>query len=87
MTRIKKWLPKLALMATTVMALSATASAAEKPNILVIFGDDIGQTNISAYSMGVVGYKGKSRPVKCPTRCSRAWTGSLPCWPRLATMA
>jgi arylsulfatase A-like enzyme len=42
---------------TSVMAMSATATAAEKPNILVIFGDDIGQTNISAYSMGVVGYK------------------------------
>jgi arylsulfatase A-like enzyme len=30
---------------------------AKKPNILVIFGDDIGQTNISAYGLGVVGYK------------------------------
>lgn len=30
---------------------------AKKPNILVIFGDDIGQTNISAYSMGLVGYR------------------------------
>src|SRR5471030_1467 len=57
MTRIRKWLPKLALVAASVMAISATAGAAEKPNILVIFGDDIGQTNISAYSMGVVGYK------------------------------
>ncbi|MEB2515357.1 arylsulfatase [Pseudomonas sp. YuFO20] len=57
MTRIRKWLPKLALVATSVMAISATAGAADKPNILVIFGDDIGQTNISAYSMGVVGYK------------------------------
>jgi arylsulfatase A-like enzyme len=28
----------------------------EKPNILVIFGDDIGQTNISAYSRGLMGY-------------------------------
>jgi arylsulfatase A-like enzyme len=28
-----------------------------KPNILVIFGDDIGQANISAYAHGVVGYK------------------------------
>ncbi len=55
MTRIKKWLPKLAFIATTVMAMAA--NAADKPNILVIFGDDIGQTNISAYSMGVVGYK------------------------------
>src|SRR5437899_2861173 len=28
-----------------------------KPNILVIFGDDIGQSNISAYTHGLVGYK------------------------------
>jgi arylsulfatase len=28
-----------------------------KPNILVIFGDDIGQTNISAYSFGLMGYR------------------------------
>jgi arylsulfatase len=27
------------------------------PNILVIFGDDIGQTNISAYSFGMMGYQ------------------------------
>src|SRR5262245_23801267 len=38
-------------------ALFAQTPAAKKPNILVIFGDDIGQTNISAYSFGVVGYK------------------------------
>ncbi|OWT80142.1 MULTISPECIES: arylsulfatase [unclassified Achromobacter] len=34
-----------------------TQASARKPNILVIFGDDIGQANISAYTMGVVGYK------------------------------
>jgi arylsulfatase len=28
----------------------------KKPNVLMIFGDDIGQTNISAYSHGVMGY-------------------------------
>jgi len=33
------------------------AQDTSKPNILVIFGDDIGQTNISAYSFGVLGYK------------------------------
>ena len=30
---------------------------AKKPNILVIMGDDIGITNISAYSHGLMGYK------------------------------
>jgi arylsulfatase A-like enzyme len=30
---------------------------AKNPNILVIFGDDIGQTNISAYSFGLMGYR------------------------------
>jgi arylsulfatase A-like enzyme len=34
-----------------------SATAGGKPNILVIMGDDIGQTNISAYAFGVVGYK------------------------------
>jgi arylsulfatase len=29
----------------------------QKPNILVIWGDDIGQSNISAYTMGLVGYR------------------------------
>ena len=32
------------------------AQQSARPNILVIFGDDIGQTNISAYSHGVMGY-------------------------------
>jgi len=35
----------------------SAAAQAKKPNILVIFGDDIGQTNISAYAFGVTGYK------------------------------
>src|SRR6187200_3321933 len=29
----------------------------KKPNILVIWGDDIGQHNLSCYSHGVMGYK------------------------------
>lgn len=32
-------------------------SPARKPNILVIFGDDIGTANVSAYSDGVMGYE------------------------------
>jgi arylsulfatase A-like enzyme len=37
-------------------AQQPAAPSGRRPNILVIFGDDIGQTNISAYSMGLVGY-------------------------------
>jgi arylsulfatase len=33
------------------------APAAKKPNIVIIWGDDIGQFNISAYNMGMMGYK------------------------------
>lgn len=32
-------------------------TSGKKPNILVIFGDDVGQANISAYTRGVVGYR------------------------------
>ena len=43
---------------TVAQAQGQTAPpSGKRPNILVIFGDDIGQTNISAYSFGLVGYK------------------------------
>ena len=29
----------------------------QRPNILVIWGDDIGWYNISAYNLGVMGYR------------------------------
>jgi len=35
----------------------APAAATKKPNILVIWGDDIGQFNVSAYNRGMMGYK------------------------------
>jgi arylsulfatase len=38
-------------------APAPAAPSGRRPNILVIFGDDIGQTNISAYSFGLMGYK------------------------------
>src|ERR1700691_1586060 len=35
----------------------APAASGGKPNILVIFGDDIGITNVSTYSQGLMGYE------------------------------
>jgi arylsulfatase len=43
----------LVLLAWTV----GPAVAAKKPNILVIWGDDVGVHNISAYNHGIMGYK------------------------------
>lgn len=37
--------------------ICSAALAADKPNILVIMSDDVGVTNISAYSKGLVGYQ------------------------------
>ncbi len=39
------------------IAMAHVVGAAEQPNILVIWGDDIGITNISAYSLGQMGYR------------------------------
>ncbi|MEP3332915.1 arylsulfatase [Sedimentitalea sp.] len=36
---------------------SAAQAQTDKPNILVIWGDDIGQFNVSAYNRGMMGYK------------------------------
>jgi hypothetical protein len=43
--------------ATPAQAASPAASSGRKPNILVIFGDDIGQPNVSASSFGLMGYR------------------------------
>jgi arylsulfatase A-like enzyme len=40
-----------------VLLIGISASAQKKPNILVIWGDDIGWSNVSAYSLGMMGYK------------------------------
>jgi arylsulfatase len=45
------------LLLTLALSTVNSFAQAKKPNILGFFGDDIGQTNISAYSFGVVGYK------------------------------
>ena len=47
-----------ALLGALLMGLCGLAQAQGKPpNILIIWGDDIGQFNISAYNRGMMGYK------------------------------
>jgi len=45
------------IVALTLTASPAVAQAAQKPNILIIWGDDIGWFNVSAYNQGIMGYK------------------------------
>ena len=47
-------LPALLLAAGSIVQAAAST---DKPNILVVWGDDIGQSNISNYSRGLMGYK------------------------------
>jgi len=55
----KDW--PISLLAAVMLATLTTAGAAQaadkKPNILVIWGDDIGYWNVSAYNQGMMGYK------------------------------
>ena len=57
MKRLPHFFLMIMLFSVFILGTATLVSAAEKPNILVIWGDDIGQSNISAYTRGLVGYK------------------------------
>ncbi|MFV0482533.1 MAG: sulfatase-like hydrolase/transferase, partial [Bacteroidales bacterium] len=44
-------------VALLLVGLAVSAQKSEKPNILVIFGDDIGWYNPSCYNLGMMGYQ------------------------------
>jgi len=81
---------KVIFTALAVLALVFAGSTAraqqKKPNILIIWGDDIGGFNVSAYNQGVMGYKtpnidrivreGRSSPIGTASRVA------LPAAPR-----
>src|SRR5262245_61857954 len=54
-TKTKPW----ARLVLFVLALAGPGSALaqRKPNIVIIWGDDVGQSDISAYSMGLMGFR------------------------------
>jgi arylsulfatase len=45
------------LLAIASVSFTGVANAQERPNILVIWGDDIGWFNVSAYNNGMMGYR------------------------------
>ena len=47
---------KNTILPALLVVFSLVLPAQDQPNILVIWGDDIGQSNISAYTMGMMGY-------------------------------
>ena len=56
----RRWCAALAAVVYVGLLAGAADRAlgqAKKPNILVIWGDDIGQFNVSAYNMGMMGYR------------------------------
>jgi arylsulfatase len=44
-------------LAAMAIGVTIPVAAQTKPNILVVWGDDIGQSNISAYTRGMMGYQ------------------------------
>ncbi len=52
---LKRMLRTMIVLVVATLAVGA-AQAQDKPNILVIMGDDIGYWNISAYNRGMMGY-------------------------------
>ena len=53
----KKRLASVVIGAFLTTVISSNVFAADKPNIVIIWGDDIGQSNVSAYSKGMMGYQ------------------------------
>ncbi|WP_170344182.1 arylsulfatase [Ruegeria atlantica] len=53
----RRTLRRFAVVTVTVALAVPAWAQDQKPNILVIWGDDIGQSNISAYTMGLMGYQ------------------------------
>src|SRR3954464_5379958 len=55
--KITKALFLLTTISVAAMTSAPAVAQQQRPNIVIIWGDDIGQSNVSAYSRGMMGYR------------------------------
>ncbi len=48
---------QVALVNHNQLVAASLAQSGKKPNFCIIWGDDVGQSNVSAYTMGLMGYR------------------------------
>ncbi len=65
----EKWFRAARLFVMCLVFSSSVVAATGKPNILIIWGDDIGIFNISAYNDGVLGYRTRILTVSPKKAC------------------
>ncbi len=53
---LRKGMAAMGIFVMAVLPVTSVSAQDQKPNIVVIWGDDIGISNISAYTFGLVGY-------------------------------
>jgi arylsulfatase len=50
-------LGRISVIVLAIACYCSSSLAADRPNIVIIWGDDIGQSNVSAYTRGLMGYQ------------------------------
>src|SRR5262245_60109493 len=50
------WILPVAIVLIAGLVAAEAQAPAKKPNILIIWGDDIGQSNLSIFTKGLMGY-------------------------------
>jgi len=54
---VPRFLSAVAMFTAGSLLAASSFAATDKPNIVIIWGDDVGQSNISTYSKGMMGYR------------------------------
>jgi len=70
----------LTLVAAQAQQQPAATTSGRAPNILFIMGDDIGWFNISAYNLGIMGYRTPNIDRIGREGAIFTWPAELHCW-------